>query len=99
MDASVFRFYRDSNGYEQEAQIWPKGEFRYSPGIGFLGEADKLVLKEKGRSSSSGVELAKTHVSKEEKAMVKEPKRVWISVLTGLVGIYLLFKFYKLWQF
>lgn len=99
-DALVFRIYSDSNSYEEEVLIWPKGKFSYSPGTGFFGEAEKVQLKGKGSEAVLGVEMSSLQYSAEEKLVMKRSNLDWLFwVLICGVGIYLSFKFYKKWQF
>lgn len=98
--SKVVRFYSDSSSYDKEVLIWPKGNFSYSPGTGFFGEAEKVQLKVRGSSGARGSEVTTRQSSAEEKVMLKEPKLRWgLLVLICGVGIYLSFKFFKKWQF
>lgn len=99
-DSTVFRFYTDSSSYEEEVLIWPKGKFSYSPATGFFGEAEKLLLKEKGGREKVAAEMSTAHSSAEERVLRAEPKFNWILwLLIAVLGVYLSFKFYKIWQF
>ncbi|WP_316746916.1 hypothetical protein [Pedobacter gandavensis] len=98
-EATVLRFYSDSSSYQEEVLIWPKGEFSYSPGTGFFGEAEKVQVKGTGYRAKLGAEMSSEKYAAEEKLLVRESKLDWMLwVLVCGLGIYLSFKFYKIWQ-
>lgn len=45
-------FHQDSSDNGYSIQIWPRGMFTYSPGKGFSGEADKVLVTGKAKSGS-----------------------------------------------
>ncbi|SEA51790.1 hypothetical protein [Pedobacter hartonius] len=38
-------FYQDTGSRNYAIQIWPKGNFTFSPGAGFSGEAEKILVE------------------------------------------------------
>ncbi len=99
-------FYKDTGNVSYAIRIWPKGTFSFSPGNGFSGEADQVMIE--GNSTGSSVlagstitkqqnkGILKTTLSQSEKQVADEKEKLkeslpsWKLVVAGLVLVLLL---------
>lgn len=44
LESQSLTFYTDSTQQNYAVQLWPKGQFTYSPLNGFVGEAEKVIV-------------------------------------------------------
>lgn len=65
----------DSLSSFSQIEIWPKGKFDFSPGQGFSGQADKVLIYKKTKSGNSSIEK-KEEVAQRTKVSSKAESRM-----------------------
>lgn len=58
-------FYKDTNNLDYAIQIWPKGVFAFSREKGFIGEADKIMVR--GNKVSTSVLAGSNTLEQQDK--------------------------------
>ncbi|SDZ84791.1 hypothetical protein [Pedobacter hartonius] len=79
-----FIYRKDSAGADYTIQFWPKGVFNFSPGTGFTGEFDSILMKGKqkqliettGTLNSGEFETGKSAIGLHQKRQLNSGKKM-----------------------
>jgi len=71
LESQSFTFYTDSINNDYSVQVWPKGNFTYSPVYGFEGEAEKLLINGHGKGLKEGVGISSSKAKETDHAELK----------------------------
>lgn len=69
-------FHRDSGNLKYMVELWPKGNFVFSPQSGFKGEASKILISGSASNVSLGGSLMDRHDQGQEKAKTVLKKKI-----------------------